>query len=149
MMSSINYEITSIVRDSEKSHELRTYTVSRPNGCSLYMANLFAQGNSFLQINAASRSFSHRRPRLLSFVEETTELTGIQKKETDKLKTLFGQVPDFYYVPHLNEQIDFNGKDTLLNVSEMRNHDSIMDLGDTYTIVFGLKLPSCPTTQDM
>ena len=61
------------------------------------MANLFAQ-NSFLQIQATARGVRHRQPHpaaLASFVQETSELTGIQKKEVDKLKTIFGQVPDF------------------------------------------------------
>lgn len=51
-------------------------------------------------------------------------------------------------MPHLNEQVEFTGKNKLL-ADEMRNHDKILDLGDTYTIVFGLKLPSCPSTNDM
>lgn len=31
----------------------------------------------------------------------------------------------------------------------MFNHDKILDLGDKYTIVFGLKLPTCPIANDM
>lgn len=61
------------------------------------MASIF-DSSSFLQLEAHTTATSG----LLSFVEtaESTgtddeELTGIQKKEVDKLKTMFGQIPDF------------------------------------------------------
>jgi hypothetical protein len=85
--------LTSDERDAGNKHELRTFSVSRPNGCSVYGTSLFSQSD-FLQLESSVKAEEKPKSVNLSFLQ-SDELTGIQKKEVTKLVRTFGQAPDF------------------------------------------------------